>query len=101
ESIHLGDFSGAKLLGAVRQANPWYLVLSLVGIYVCYALRSLRWQVFQRNLGPSSFWTIYELTLAGFCSLFLLGRAAEPVRPRDPARKGCRNLPGSIRKSSR
>jgi len=38
ESIHLGDFSGAKLLGAVRQANPWYLVLSLVAIYVCYAL---------------------------------------------------------------
>jgi uncharacterized protein (TIRG00374 family) len=85
--IHLADFSGAKLLRAVRQANPYYLILSLVAIYVCYALRALRWQVFQRNLGPSSFWTIYKLTLAGFCSVFLLGRAGEPVRPLLLARK--------------
>jgi len=86
-SFHLGDFSGAKLLRAVRQANLFYLFLSLIGIYVCYAVRSLRWQVFQRNLGPSSFWTIYQITLAGFCSLFLLGRAGEPVRPLLLARK--------------
>jgi glycosyltransferase 2 family protein len=86
-SFQLGDFSGAKLLRAVRQANLFYLFLSLIGIYVCYAVRSLRWQVFQRNLGPSSFWTIYQITLAGFCSLFLLGRAGEPVRPLLLARK--------------
>lgn len=86
-SIHLGDFSGAKLLSAVRQANLSYLILSLIGIHVCYAFRSLRWQVFQRNLGPSSFWTVYQLTLAGFCCLFLLGRAGEPVRPLLLARK--------------
>ena len=86
-SIHLGDFSGAKLLRVVRQANLSYLVLAVVGIHVCYALRSLRWQVFQRNLGPSSFWTIFQMTLAGFCSLFLLGRAGEPVRPLLLARK--------------
>jgi uncharacterized protein (TIRG00374 family) len=85
--IHLADFSGAKLLRAVRQANPYYLILSLVAIYVCYALRALRWQVFQRNLGPSSFWSIYKLTLAGFCCVFLLGRAGEPVRPLLLARK--------------
>ncbi len=79
--IHLADFSGAKLLHAVRNANPLLLILSLVAIYACYALRSLRWKVFQRNLGPSRFGPIYAMTLAGFAAVFLLGRAGEPVRP--------------------
>jgi glycosyltransferase 2 family protein len=77
----LGDFSGAKLLHALASANPYLLILSLVGIYTCYALRALRWQVFQRNLGRGGFWMIYRMTLAGFAALFLLGRAGEPVRP--------------------
>jgi glycosyltransferase 2 family protein len=79
--INLADFSGARLLHSVRAANLWYLLLSLIAIYGCYALRALRWEVFQKNLGPSNFWTIYKLTLAGFSAVFLLGRAGEPVRP--------------------
>jgi glycosyltransferase 2 family protein len=85
--IHLGDFSGTKLLHAVRNANPFLLILSILAIYACYALRSLRWQVFQKNLGPSRFATIYGMTLAGFSAVFLLGRAGEPVRPLLLARK--------------
>jgi hypothetical protein len=85
--INLAGFSGAKLWTVARNANPYYLVLSLVGIYVCYGLRAARWQVFQTNLGPSNFWTIYRLTLAGFASIFLLGRAGEPIRPLLLARK--------------
>jgi uncharacterized protein (TIRG00374 family) len=83
----LAGFSGAKLWSIARNANPYYLFLSLVGIYVCYGLRAARWQVFQTNLGPSNFWTIYRLTLAGFASIFLLGRAGEPIRPLLLARK--------------
>ena len=85
--MHLGDFSGAKLWFAVRNANALLLILSLVAIYCCYALRSLRWKVFQRNLGPSRFVPIYAMTLAGFSAIFLLGRAGEPVRPLLLARK--------------
>ncbi len=85
--IHLQDFSGQKLLHAVRDANPFLLILSIVAIYVCYALRALRWKVFQGNLGPSRFWQIYSMTLAGFSAVFLLGRAGEPVRPVLLARK--------------
>lgn len=85
--LHLGDFSGTKLLQAVRNANLFLLALSVVAIYGCYALRSLRWEVFQKNLGPSRFATIYGLTLAGFSAVFLLGRAGEPVRPLLLARK--------------
>jgi glycosyltransferase 2 family protein len=85
--IHLADFSGAKLRHAVRGANPWYLILSLIAIYGCYALRALRWEAFQKNLGESNFWVIYKLTLAGFAAVFLLGRAGEPIRPLLLARK--------------
>jgi glycosyltransferase 2 family protein len=85
--MHLGDFSGTKLWGAIRNADPFLLILSLVAIYGCYLLRSLRWQVFQRNLGPSHLVPIYSMTLAGFAAIFLLGRAGEPVRPLLLARK--------------
>jgi uncharacterized protein (TIRG00374 family) len=85
--IHLQNFSGEKLLHAVRGANPYLLALSIVAIYVCYAIRALRWKVFQGNLGPSRFWPIYSMTLAGFSAVFLLGRAGEPVRPVLLARK--------------
>src|SRR5467141_2555632 len=85
--MHLGDFSGARLWMAIRNADPLLLILSLVAIYGCYALRALRWKVFQRNLGPSRFVPIYAMTLAGFAAIFLLGRAGEPVRPLLLARK--------------
>jgi uncharacterized protein (TIRG00374 family) len=82
-----GEFSGSKLLAAVRDADPLLLGLSLVAIYGCYALRALRWHALQQNLGPSHFWSIYQLTLAGFAAIFLLGRPGEPIRPLLLARK--------------
>ena len=85
--IHLTDFSGAKLLRAVRGARIELLFLSLLAIYVCYALRALRWMHFSRHLGPAHFGNIYRMTLAGFSAVFLLGRAGEPVRPLLLARK--------------
>jgi uncharacterized protein (TIRG00374 family) len=86
--FHLGDFSGAKLLHAVRGARVSYLLLSIIAIYGCYALRALRWREFQKHVGEAHFWNIYEMTLAGFAAVFLLGRAGEPVRPLLLARKG-------------
>jgi glycosyltransferase 2 family protein len=77
--VHSGDFL-LNLLTAIRRTDPLLLGLSVVGIYLCYAIRSLRWQVLQRNLGPSRFWQIYAMTLAGFAAIFLLGRPGEPVR---------------------
>src|SRR5580704_3889954 len=85
--INFQNFSGEKLLHAVRNSNPYLLLLSIVAIYCCYALRALRWKVFQGNLGESHFWPIYSMTLAGFAAVFLLGRAGEPIRPVLLARK--------------
>jgi uncharacterized protein (TIRG00374 family) len=84
--LHSGDFF-ANLLKAVRRANPVLLTLSTIAIYACYAIRALRWQVLQRNLGPSRFWQIYAMTLAGFAAVLALGRPGEPVRVLLLARK--------------
>src|SRR5271155_5940682 len=81
------SFSGDKLWLAIRCANPYLLLVSVMAIYACYAIRALRWGVFQQNLGASNFWSIYEMTLGGFAAVFLLGRAGEPVRPLLLARK--------------
>jgi uncharacterized protein (TIRG00374 family) len=80
-SLGLAGFSGAKLWAAIKGTNLLWLGSSLVLIHGCYALRSLRWKVFQRNLGRARFWEIYPTTLAGFAAVFLLGRAGEPIRP--------------------
>jgi uncharacterized protein (TIRG00374 family) len=84
--IHSGDFF-VNLWKAVRRANPVLLALSTVAIYACYAIRALRWQVLQRNLGPSRFWQIYAMTLAGFAAVLALGRPGEPIRVLLLARK--------------
>ena len=89
-SLGLSGFSPGKLWAAIRGANPFWLGAALILIYCCYALRSLRWKVFQRNLGRAEFWEIYPATLAGFSAVFLLGRAGEPIRP-------ARNVGWSIR----
>jgi uncharacterized protein (TIRG00374 family) len=86
-SLGLAGFSGAKLWAAIRGANLLQLGAALILIYACYALRSVRWQVFQRNLGPSKFLDIFAVTLAGFAAVNILSRAGEPIRPLLLARK--------------
>ena len=85
--IHKANFSGQKLLHAVAGADLYLLLLPVIVIYGCYAIRALRWQLFQGNLGASRFWVIYKMTLAGFAAIFILGRPGEPVRPLLLARK--------------
>jgi uncharacterized membrane protein YbhN (UPF0104 family) len=85
--IHLGDFTWSRFIQSVGEANIWLLLLSLVAIYACYAIRALRWQRFCRYLGPTSFWNTCSGTVMGFASIFVLGRAGEPVRPLLLARK--------------
>jgi uncharacterized protein (TIRG00374 family) len=85
--IHLTDFTWKKFIASVGDANIWLLLLALVGIYGCYAIRAVRWQRFCRYLGATTFWNTYTGTLMGFASIFVLGRAGEPVRPLLLARK--------------
>jgi len=85
--IHLTDFTWKKFVVSLGDANIWLLLLALVSIYGCYAIRALRWQRFCRYVGPTSFRNTYAGTLMGFAAIFVLGRAGEPVRPLLLARK--------------
>lgn len=66
---------------ALRSADPRYIVAAIVLIYLCYFLRALRWQSFQRHVGSARFLPILTMTLAGFSAVYLFGRMGEPVRP--------------------
>src|SRR6267154_6797684 len=85
--IHLTDFTWKKFIVSLGDANILLLLLALVSIYGCYAIRALRWQRFCRYVGPTSFRNTYAGTLMGFAAIFVLGRAGEPVRPLLLARK--------------
>lgn len=86
-AIHLGNFNISKLGQAIRAANIPLLLLCVAFIFVCYAIRTLRWQGFCKYLGPTTFRTTFSGTLMGFAAIFVLGRAGEPVRPLLLARK--------------
>jgi uncharacterized protein (TIRG00374 family) len=83
------QFNWVRLARAVKAARLSYLILSVAAMFVAYAIRALRWQVFCRSLGPCSFLSVYSGTLMGYAALFVLGRAGEPIRPLLLARK-CR-----------
>jgi hypothetical protein len=94
DSITLEGFRWEMVLRSIREARVSLLVLSLAAIYVCYALRAVRWMRFCRWLGAMRFWDVYGATLAGFTCTFLLGRAGEPIRPVLIARKSSLSMPG-------
>ena len=54
--IHKANFSGQKQLHAVAGANLYLLLPPVIVIYSCYAIRALRWQLFQGNLSVNSGW---------------------------------------------
>jgi glycosyltransferase 2 family protein len=85
--IHLTDFTWKKFIVSVGNANVWLLLLALVSIYGCYAIRAVRWQRFCRYVGPTTFRNTFAGTIMGFAAIFVLGRAGEPMRPMLLARK--------------
>src|SRR6202044_144996 len=80
-SITLEGFHWAMVGRSLRGARIALLVLGVVSIYVCFAIRAIRWMRFSRTLGHTNFWHVYSATLMGFTCTFLLGRAGEPIRP--------------------
>ncbi len=73
--IHLGDFTWSKLKDSVAQANIWLLLLSLLGIYGCYAIGAVRWQRFSDNCGKTRYLDVFRATIMGSAAIFVLGMA--------------------------
>jgi uncharacterized protein (TIRG00374 family) len=80
-SITLEGFHWAMVGRSIREARISLLLLAIATIYLCYAIRSLRWMRFSRTLGAAHFGNVFRATLMGFTCTFLLGRAGEPIRP--------------------
>jgi uncharacterized protein (TIRG00374 family) len=93
-SITLEGFHWRVVASSIRDARWELLLLSVAGVYACYAIRALRWMHFCRTLGPTRFSNVYGGTLMGFACVFLLGRAGEPIRPVIIAKKDSLSIPG-------
>jgi glycosyltransferase 2 family protein len=93
-SITLEGFRWSMVASSIREARISLLLLSLIAIYVCFAIRALRWMRICRWLGKTDFWSVYGATLMGFACNVILGRVAEPVRPVLIARKSALSMPG-------
>ena len=92
-SITLEGFQWATVGQSLRDARLSSLALTVATIYVCFAIRALRWMRFSRTLGTTHFGNVYSATLMGFTGTFLLGRAGEPVRPVLIAKKDGLSIP--------
>jgi hypothetical protein len=93
-SITLEGFHWSLVGESLRHAHVSLLVLSLVTIYGCFAIRALRWMRFSRGFGRLKFSNVYPATLMGFTCTFLLGRAGEPIRPVLIGKKDSVSIPG-------
>lgn len=89
-------FSWSALMQSLQQTRLSLVLLASLAIYVCYAIRAQRWIAFSRYLGRARFWNVFASTLMGFASVFLLGRAGEPVRPLLIARKDRLSISGTF-----
>ena len=92
-SITLEGFQWSTVGQSLRDARLSLLLLSMATVYVCFAIRALRWMRFSRTLGATHFGNVYSATLMGFTCTFLLGRAGEPVRPVLIAKKDQLSVP--------
>ena len=93
-AITLEGFRWGMVAASLRHSRVSLLLLGVAVIYICFAIRALRWMRFCRWLGPTKFWNVYSATLMGFSCIFLLGRAGEPIRPVLIARKDSLSMPG-------
>jgi len=86
-------FRWDRLWASIVGARLDYLLLSLVGVYLTYFLRAIRWRFFLEPIKRARLWFLFAGQVLGFSSIFLVGRPGELVRPAYIAKK--ENVPMS------
>ena len=74
---------------SLSTADPLRLMLAIILISLLYLVRACRWGALLKPLTPARLNDLFVATTVGFGAVFLIGRAAEVVRPvalpmRDP-----------------
>lgn len=77
----LSDQQRVELFGAFRQANPWWLLLTMFLGWVSHLSRAWRWRYLLLHLHhPVRFWNAYHAVMAGYFMNMLVPRAGEVSR---------------------
>ena len=87
------NFRWDRLWGSIVGASPGYLLLAVLGVYLSFFVRAVRWEFFMRPIKAASLWVLFVGQILGFSSIFLVGRPGELVRPAYIAKK--ENVPMS------
>ena len=75
------DFDWATFWAETHRIRKIHILHGIFFIYVAYALRALRWQIFLQPMKKTSWLKLLPPTLIGFTGLALLGRPGEFIRP--------------------
>ena len=87
------NFHWDRLWRSIVGASPGYLLLAILGVYLSFFVRAVRWEFFMRPIKAASLWVLFVGQILGFSSIFLVGRPGELVRPAYIAKK--ENVPMS------
>src|SRR5713226_2968902 len=75
------DFDWPTFWTQTHRVRWIHILHGIAFIYIAYALRALRWQIFLKPMKQTSWLTLLPPTLIGFTGLALLGRPGEFIRP--------------------
>ena len=83
------NLNWAEVGHALRDSDPYLLVVAVLIISLAYFFRAFRWGALLKPLSAARFSDLFAATTIGFSGVFLIGRAGEVVRPvvlsmRDP-----------------
>jgi hypothetical protein len=81
------NFRWMRLWALLTGAKPDLLLLSLLGVFLSYIFRALRWRFFLSPIKKASLWVLLAGQILGFSSIYLIGRPGEFVRPAYIAKK--------------
>lgn len=75
------NFEWSKLATLLLNVNPWLLAGAIVLNLATLVIRAVRWRFFVNPIKKCSLWMLFVAQALGFCSIYLVGRAGEIVRP--------------------
>ncbi len=74
-------FDWAMFWQQLHHANPWYIAVGIICIYLGYVFRAFRWAVLLRPQKAVPPQQLIGTQVVGFTAVAIFGRAADLARP--------------------